>query len=79
MQLRHVLEIHSVDAGEETQRHENGHHHGQDLHDLVGALGGDGDVSVDQVRCLFILQAGEAAGAFLLFVHINDLHAAVER
>src|SRR3546814_16176288 len=38
MQLRHVLEVHAVDADDQRQREKDRRQHRQHLHDLVGAM-----------------------------------------
>ena len=73
MQLRHILEVHTIDTSQKTQWHKNGHDDGQHLHDLVQTVRGDGDVTVYQIRRQLKVQTGQAAGALLLFVHIHDL------
>src|SRR5690606_31738059 len=47
-QLRHDIEVHAVDPGDEGQRHEQRGKDGQHLHDLVGALADIGQVQVQQ-------------------------------
>src|SRR5690606_9480849 len=47
-QLRHDIEVHAVDPGDEGQRHEQRGKDGQHLHDFVGALADVGQIQVQQ-------------------------------
>src|SRR5882762_3548290 len=48
VQLRHVLEVHAVDAGDHGHRPEHGADRGQPLHGLVQAVVDDAEVRVEQ-------------------------------
>ena len=46
-QLRHILEVHSVNTCNERERNENGRDNREDLHYLIGLITDIGDVQVE--------------------------------
>ena len=77
VQFRHEAEIHSPDAGQESQRDEDGRHYGELLHDAVHALVVTGNVEVYQGSHHVPTSFQGLQGELQVVVHIVEERAVV--
>jgi len=75
--LGHVPEFYSIDSRQEPERNKDHRNDGQHLHDLIEPMGGERQISFDEVRCQFVEERGQASGPLLLFLILCQFMAAI--
>ena len=72
-QLRHILEIHSIDICKECQGHENYGNDREYLHPTIKLMLGHAEVAIGEIGRDLIVQNGKALRALYLLVEFDDL------
>ena len=72
--LRHVVKVHSVNAYNKSQWHEESRKYRHDLHDIICALSGQGEIHIHQV-----IDVADYLVVFVQHLHMQVLNVLKER
>ena len=72
MELGHVIEVHAVDAGKETQWQKNDSDYGKEFDDLIESVRGQTEVGIAEIKCQLVMKFDEAGIAAYLIREIGE-------
>ncbi len=77
MEFRHVVEVHAVDAGDQSHRKKHDRHRGQRPHDLVGAVSHGGEVQLHGDFHVFLQRVAVNLDASQMLGQVVEPHTLV--